>query len=194
MSQAERQMPVAHHPLAAALEAIASLSVEDKSALLKIAKAYARTRRTRYDYEDLLQEAITRILEGGQKWPTGVPFKAFICGVMRGIAWDWRGETQQAEADEEAHPSEGDAIVRIDAQKLLALFGDDPVAQRFFVGMMEGVRGQELWEASGLSKTDYESKRKKIRRRRRAALVERRTIGTRWPRNPGMTLLCSWPT
>ena len=31
--------------------------------------------------------------------------------------------------------------------------------------MMEGARGQELQQLSGLSKTDYESKRTKIRRR-----------------------------
>jgi hypothetical protein len=32
-------------------------------------------------------------------------------------------------------------------------------------GMMEGARGQELQELSGLDGTDYESKRTKIRRR-----------------------------
>ena len=45
------------------------------------------------------------------------------------------------------------------------MFADDAVAQKLVVGMMEGARGLELWESSGLTKTDYESKRKKIRRR-----------------------------
>jgi RNA polymerase sigma-70 factor (ECF subfamily) len=148
-----------------ALEAIKSLSDRDKSALLKVARTYARTRQTRYDYEDLLHEAITRVLEGGRKWPTAVPFMAFMCGVMRGIAWDWRGEVQNADPEEATGPAEGDAIASIDAQKLVALFDDDPIAQKLIIGMMEGARGEELWEASGLTKTDYESKRKKIRRR-----------------------------
>src|SRR5262249_52914698 len=100
MSQVEGPTALTHHPPAAALQAIASLSLKDKSALLKIAKTYARTRQTRYDYEDLLHEAIARVLEGGRKWPTTVAFMPFMCGVMRGIAWDWRGETPQAEADE----------------------------------------------------------------------------------------------
>jgi hypothetical protein len=94
-----------------------------------------------------------------------VPFMAFICGVIRGIAWDWRVEMQRGEAEEEVYPAEGDAIARIDAQKLMALFDDDPIAQKLLSGMMEDARDQELWEATGLTRTDYESKRKKIRRR-----------------------------
>jgi RNA polymerase sigma-70 factor (ECF subfamily) len=165
MSQTDDRAPVTHHSPAAALEAIRSLSDKDKSVLLKIAKVYARTRRTRYEYEDLLHEAIARVLEGGRKWPTTVPFMAFMCGVMRGIAWDWRSEAEDAGSDEATGPAEGDAIARLDAQKLVALFEDDPIAQKLIVGMMEGARGEELWESSGLTKTDYESKRKKIRRR-----------------------------
>src|SRR5262249_41348015 len=134
---------------------------------LKVARAYARTRRTRYEHEDLLHEAVARVLEGTRKWPVGVPFIAFMCGAMRGIAWDWRGEIQNGDPDESefAGPGEGDAIARIDEQKLLELFADDPMAQKLVVGMIEGARGEELWEASGLTRTDYESKRRKIRRR-----------------------------
>ena len=56
-------------------------------------------------------------------------------------------------------------IAKIDALKIVMLFDDDPVAQKIVVGMMEGARGEELEQASGLDKTEYESKRKKIRRR-----------------------------
>jgi DNA-directed RNA polymerase specialized sigma24 family protein len=148
-----------------ALKAIQSLTASEKAALLKIAKAYARSRKTKYDHEDLLQEAIVRVLEGRRKWPTGVPFMAFMCGAMRGIAWDWRSEVHDGDPDETARPEESSAIARIDAQKLVALFADDPLAQELVVGMMEGARGEELWESSGLTKTEYESKRRKIRRR-----------------------------
>ena len=57
------------------------------------------------------------------------------------------------------------ANATIDAVKVIALFDDDPVAQAIVRGMMEGARGQELQDLSGLDKTDYESKRTKIRRR-----------------------------
>jgi RNA polymerase sigma-70 factor (ECF subfamily) len=175
MSSPEDAVAVMHHLPAEALEAVKSLSDGEKAALLKIAKMYARTRLTRYDHEDLLQEAIVRILEGTRRWPTGVPFMAFICGTMRGIAWDWRGDSRNADSEETelASPEEGNAIARIDAQKLLTLFTDDPIAQKLIVGMMEGARGEDLWESSGLTKTEYESKRKKIRRRIERLWLER---------------------
>jgi len=45
--------------------------------------------------------------------------------------------------------------------KILALFNDDPIAQKIIVGMMEGVKGEELQEANRLSAMEYEAKRKK---------------------------------
>jgi len=57
------------------------------------------------------------------------------------------------------------AIAGLDVAKIIALFDDDPAAQAIMRGMMEGARGAELQELSGLDKTDYESKRTKIRRR-----------------------------
>jgi hypothetical protein len=55
---------------------------------------------------------------------------AFMCGGMRGIAWEWRGETQDSDLDEVASSEEASAIAVVDAQKLIALFEDDPVAQK----------------------------------------------------------------
>jgi len=154
------------HSQAEALEAVRSLSAADTTALLKISRAYARTRRTRYDYQDLFHEAITRILEGKRNWPVGLPFVPFVSGVMRAIAWDWRTEIYEAAFDEEGGASEeGSVIAQIDTRKFLALFDDDPIARQIVIGIMDGARGEELWESSGLSKTDYESKRRKIRRR-----------------------------
>jgi hypothetical protein len=159
-------VPVAHHSPEEARRALASLHDKDKTALMKVAKIYARTRQTRYDYDDLLHEAITRTLEGSRKWPVDVPFVAFICGVMRGIAWDWRNTgVTEADPEELTTGDESSASAAIDAKKLIALFADDPVAQQIVIGLMEGARGEDLWESTGLTKVDYESKRKKIRRR-----------------------------
>ena len=66
---------------------------------------------------------------------------------------------QMAEAEERR------ANAAIDVAKVIALFDDDPVAQAIVRGMMDGARGQELQDLSGLDKTGYESKRTKIRRR-----------------------------
>lgn len=173
-SSPDDAVAIAHHLPAEARDAISALSQGEQAALLKIARVYARTRMLRYGYEDLFQEAVTRILEGTRRWPIGVPFMAFMCATMRGIAWDWRGESQDSNPgeNEAAVGDEGNAIAKIDAQKLAALFADDAAAQKLIVGMMEDARGEDLWEPLGLTKTEYESKRRKIRRR-----IERLWLG-----------------
>jgi RNA polymerase sigma-70 factor (ECF subfamily) len=173
-STVEEAAVITHHSPAEALNAIGSLSTGDKAALMKVARIYARLGRSRYDHEDLLHEAFARVLEGTRRWPTGVAFMPFMCWVMRGIASDWRvggensGGRNEDPGEEEAATAvsgEGEAVAKIDAQKLVGLFNDDPAAQKLLIGMMEGARGEELWESSGLTKTDYDSKRRKIRRR-----------------------------
>jgi RNA polymerase sigma-70 factor (ECF subfamily) len=49
--------------------------------------------------------------------------------------------------------------------EVLGCFVDDPVAQKIVIGIMEGRRGEELRAETGLSETEYDSKRRKIRRR-----------------------------
>jgi hypothetical protein len=56
-------------------------------------------------------------------------------------------------------------VAKIDLKQIIPFFDDDPVAQKILLGMAEGGRGEDLQEVSGLSPTEYESKRKKIRRR-----------------------------
>jgi|SRR5215469_488865 len=168
---------IAHHSPSEALEAIRSLSDRDKTVLIKVARAYARTRKTRYDHQDLFHEAIARILEGKRGWPQGVGILPFLCGVMRGIAWDWRTQVYEEATEASSGPEEGNAIARLDAQKFVALFADDVIAQQIVVGIMEGARGEELWEQSGLSKTEYESKRRKIRRRIEKLWLEHKEHG-----------------
>jgi DNA-directed RNA polymerase specialized sigma24 family protein len=145
-------------------QAIGSLTAAQKTALVKIAKAYAW--KTRYDHEDLIQEALTRVLEGKRTWPRGLSAEVFLRGVMRSIASDWGPEEldDRVDVDDIGYVNHS-AAARIDAQKMLALFGDDPAAQKVFVAMLEGARGEELREISGLSAKDYETKRTKMRRR-----------------------------
>ena len=149
---------------AEAAAAIRSLTAADKTALIKIARLYAK--KTSYDHEDLLQEAICRVLGGARAWPRSVPAVAFFWGVVRSIAWEWKTELVENDAaDADLAAEERRAIAAIDVARVLAVFDDDPVAQTIVRGMMEGARGQELQELSGLDKTEYESKRTKIRRR-----------------------------
>jgi len=144
--------------------AIRSLTAGDKTALIKVARLYAK--KTPYDHEDLLQEAICRVLSGARAWPRDVKPLAFLWGVVRSIAWEWRNEYPDAAPDgADPEREERRAIASLDVAKVIALFDDDPAAQAIVRGMMEGARGYELQDLSGLTKTDYESKRTKIRRR-----------------------------
>jgi len=144
--------------------AIRALSVADKAALMKLASLYAR--KTPYDHEDLLQEAVCRVLAGARTWPRHVAALPFLWGVVRSIAWEWKKEFVEREADgTDFGGEERRAIASLDVGKVLSLFDDDPAAQSIVRGMMEGARGQELQQLSGLDKTEYESKRTKIRRR-----------------------------
>ena len=153
--------PLSHAELIAIIQ---SLTEADKIALMKIARLYAR--RTPFDPDDLLQEAIYRLLSGKRAWARGAPFLSFLVGVMRSIAWEWKGEPHEGVIDApDPRCGESPMLASIDMSKIVAMFADDPVAQKIVIGMMEGGRGEELQRTSGLGKVEYESKRKKIRRR-----------------------------
>ena len=142
----------------------AANSAADKTALMKIARLYAR--KTPYDHEDLLQEALCRVLAGARAWPRHVAAVGFLWGVVRSIASEWKSQALDR-APERIDPDgeERRAIARFDVAKIIALFDDDRAAQAIVRGMLDGARGQELQDLSRLDKTDYESKRTKIRRR-----------------------------
>jgi hypothetical protein len=147
------------------IKLIKALTDAEKTALVKIARYYAK--RTSYDYEDLINEAYSRVLDPERRtWRSDVPPLIFLGGVMRSIAWEWRnvGSNEEIDIGDDGAGARG-SDAKMDAMKVVMLFEDDPVAQKIVVGMMEGARGEGLEQASGLDKTEYESKRKKIRRR-----------------------------
>jgi RNA polymerase sigma-70 factor (ECF subfamily) len=148
-----------------------SLTDGQKTALIKIARHYLRRTAWGYlSYEDLIHEAYSRVLASERKWPRGAPAVTFLGGVMRSIASEWklkkRNEWTLDEvmlSDEEAEAR--GAMARLDIEKILSLFDDDPIARKLAEGMMVGATAEELQAECGLSQTEYESKRKKIRRR-----------------------------
>jgi RNA polymerase sigma-70 factor (ECF subfamily) len=143
--------------------AIAQLTAGEKIAIMKIARLYARG--TPYDHEDLIHEAFARVLEGRRTWPSHLGATMFFGGVLRSIAWEWRYDRQADAAAADMGCADGRADAALDAEKVLAIFDDDPVAKRIVLAMMDGARGEELVAVSGLGKREYESKRTKIRRR-----------------------------
>src|ERR1700722_682653 len=104
--------------------AIRSLTSADKIALMKIARLYAK--KTPYDHEDLLQEAICRVLAGARAWPRHLAALPFLWGVVRSIAWEWKSELPEAAPDgADPQSEERRAIAGLDVAKVIALFDDD---------------------------------------------------------------------
>ena len=154
--------------------AINSLTAAEQTALMKIARHYAKVRH--FDPENLVHDAICRVLDGKMAWPKDVPATVFLGGVIRSIAWKWKSKSdlpsEEIDTGDEGAGERG-TLAKIDVMKIIALFEDDPVTQKIVMAMMDGARGEELEQLSGLNSTEYESKRKKIRRR-----IEKLEVGS----------------
>ena len=83
-----------------AATALAALAPADRIRLEKIARN--RLQGPSNAWEDLLQEAIRRILEGTRKWPRNVSLIVFVAEVMRSLASDYRRQQQQFRPDDPA--------------------------------------------------------------------------------------------
>ncbi len=108
---------------------------------------------------------------------------AFVAGIMRSLkAEHWRralkgsggrnalridqtgGESREVELRDPAPEPERWLSVRQELMAIEALFVDDPVALTIIAGLSEGRSAEQIREATGISKTDYDSARKRMRR------------------------------
>jgi DNA-directed RNA polymerase specialized sigma24 family protein len=180
-----------------AVRALAMKLVSDCDLLrLKvIARLHGRSLPPDISWADLLQEAIARVLDGSRAIPPEVPPVAFLAGVMRSIkAEHWRRRRRATgqqpalashyqvvapETAEACDPQPDPERWLIAAQQLEAigtLFAQDPVALQIISGLGDGLTAEEIRQALGMSKTDYDSAR---RRMRRALIRAGLTMGVR---------------
>ena len=148
-----------------------------------IARLHGRSLPPDVSWADLLQEALARVLDGSRAIPPGVPTVAFLAGVMRSIkAEHWRrrrrATAQQpvlareyqllaAHSADACDPQPDPERWLIAAQQLEAvgtLFAHDPVALQIIVGLGDGLTAEEIRRTLGMTKTDYDSARKRMRR------------------------------
>jgi DNA-directed RNA polymerase specialized sigma24 family protein len=151
--------------------------------LKTIARLYARGLPPDVAWDDLLQEAITRVLVGSRRQPEGVTVVAFLAGVMRSLkAEHWRrvlngpgrpNTVRIGDVTDDSHevfladPAPGPERSLSARQELTAiqrLFAADPVALRIIAGLGEGLAAEQIRLAAGLSKVDYDSARRRMRR------------------------------
>ena len=163
---------------------ISALTSADWLRLHKVARALCRN--AGFQADDLLQEAFQRALDGTRQCTRTLDIIPFLAGVMRSIASDWRKARKRRPemslvtatggvqalvlqvrdnscvADEVLVSNEEAARLQ---RAIFALFADDAVAQRLLEGIMDGLAGAQLRSLTGLSETEFASKRRLIRRR-----------------------------
>ena len=160
--------------------------------LKSIARLHARGLPADVSWEDLLQEALTRVLTGARRIPERVAPVAFIAGVMRSLRsehWRRAGATERREyavsgyrayrarelAPRDTAPDPERSLMAIEELKAIEqLFADDPVVLGIIDALGEGLTAGQIRDRHTLSKTDYDSARKRLRR---ALLREGLTCG-----------------
>jgi DNA-directed RNA polymerase specialized sigma24 family protein len=163
MKQAE---PPGHHNVAEAARALGRMTPADLQRAKLIAKARATGLRA-VGWEDLLQEAMMRILEGNRRWPTGVPLIAFLVQTMRSIASDHRrrdGLMEDGDAVRETSaPMQLDE--RLDAANRIAqvetYFVGDRAVEHLIEGLIAGESAIQTQRRAGLSAQTYDAARKR---------------------------------
>ena len=147
--------------------------------------------------QDLLNEAVTLTLEGRRIWNTrAVDLVGHLIGVMRSVSSHWAEEvsTRQAvtysESDLTRLPPEGGEVNELHQQAsttpspervimgnseirhLTDAFRDDSLVTEMLSGMRADMTGPEIQMALGITKSDYETGMKRLRRKVRTLAKE----------------------
>ena len=165
-------------------DALENLDAFGWARLRKVAAVLAAGGRGKED--ELLQETMLRVLDGGRPWPQGVPLVPFLAGVMKSVAHGERAKVTRSPARRAASLYDGSGALVIDMadagptpeealtgeqaagrlkQRVAAAFEGDFHAQILLEGMLEGMEGEALRGLTELDPTAYASKRRLIRRR-----------------------------
>jgi hypothetical protein len=186
MSTAEAQLPqsLPHSQVLVELEQL----IRDPAKIArarKLARLFAAGLR-HMDANDLLQEAMTALLEGSRNWPAGFHVLAVLKRAFQSIASNARkkrdyalagdlGPTSDYEVEDEVcdlaegiSPEADPArIAAADGQLVAArrAVGDDPQLMELLEAMAAGFRGKELPEVLGWDAKTYDAARKRLSRR-----------------------------
>ena len=133
------------------------------------------------DEEEVLQEAILRVLKSGitgtRQWPKGVPFADFLSGVMRSIASDRakigfrRNFDKGIEAAEDIASScsqEGQLFEEQFMARFMVLFEEDDDAQLYLLALEEGQTKSEIMADFDWNERKYNAVLQRIKRKRAA--------------------------
>ena len=147
------------------------------------------------EWQDLLNEAIVRMLDGSRQWPKDVDLVVFLRQTMRSIASDhWRrrkvnpviSESQLHEPSEEvegtllevaidptANP-ERDVVAAETIAQIRRAFEGDLEALHVLSGMAIGKSPREIQDEGNMDARRYATTQKRIRRRLAKAFPDKR--------------------
>lgn len=166
-----------------AVQALTNLSVADLARIKQIAKLRS-IGLVSMDWEDVVNESISRMLAGSRRWPRSVPFIAFMAQTIRSVASEeWRhpdhnmliSESQLFSAEDgppveladisinPIHP-EREIAARSALEEIELIFKEDKVAITLLRAMAQGFSPEETQAAAGITETEYLSAQKRIRR------------------------------
>jgi DNA-directed RNA polymerase specialized sigma24 family protein len=142
--------------------------------LKAIARLHARGLPADVTWDDLLQEAFTRVIVGTRRKPAGIGMVAFIAGIMRSLRSEHRRRALGADGtagilpiDQLRDPGmdlEQSLIAREQLESIEKLFAGDAVVDGMIQGLAEGLSPAQICSTLKISKTDYDSARKRLRR------------------------------
>jgi DNA-directed RNA polymerase specialized sigma24 family protein len=126
---------------------------------------------SRREADDLLNEALDRVLSGRRPWPSDVPISAFLNGVMRSIASQWRHEDLREsllEDHEEGAIEKIEGCLDPDHELNDLLFqmrqalADDQEALGIFDHILADSDREEAQAVLGIDATGYDTARRRM--------------------------------
>lgn len=134
----------------------------------------------RRDPQDLLGEAMTRILSGQRPWPAHLSFFPFVSQVMRSISSQWRHDDAREPLLEEATelPPAAQGLEDQDfadlTRRMRACLEEDRAARGVFDHLLRQSDRRQAQAALGLDATSYDTARRRMSR------VLHRHFATAW--------------
>ena len=165
-------------PTALVVEAVAGALAALTSAELLRLKRLAQLRARllpAFEWEELLNEALLRALDGSRRWPEGVPLLAFIAGIMRSLV-DGRVEERRRQAERALVVCETPVVTAPDARlharqcldAIVQFFAGDPDVLSLIAGLM-----RQYLEGAGEPTPQLSRKRRDAARKRLARAILR---------------------
>src|ERR1700751_2765795 len=154
--------------------ALATLTPPDLVRLKRLAQLRARL-LPGLEWDELLNEALLRALDGSRRWPESVPLLAFIAGIMRSLVdgriWERRRQAERPRAVREP-PLVTAPDARLHARQCLdaivQFFAGDPDVLALIAGLV-----RQYLEGAGEPAPQLSRKRRDVARKRLARAILR---------------------